>query len=263
MKISMVSEHASPLAALGGVDAGGRTSTWRRFRQLWQIAATRSLCTHAATTPVCPQRCRLVRDSRWFTWTPVPPDASPPRTISCLHGRAGRRHLRALGRPNPGRPARSLLDVRPRCHPSIQTSRRSRPPCSCGADLPRPRLRKTQAPSAADTSPPAREWLEPWVGRTADWVIATCPDEVFELKALGISRSKISIAPCGVDLTLFPGTSDAEPKSRTHRILSVGRLVQRKGVDLIIQALPPLLAEAGFTDVELLIVGGSGGHPDP
>jgi len=60
-----------------------------------------------------------------------------------------------------------------------------------------------------------------------------------------------------VDLTLFPGTSDAEPKSRTHRILSVGRLVQRKGVDLIIQALP-LLAEAGFNDVELLIVGGSG-----
>jgi len=88
-------------------------------------------------------------------------------------------------------------------------------------------------------------------------VIATCPDEVFELKALGIGRSRISIAPCGVDLNLFPGTGEPEGKSRTHRILSVGRLVPRKGVDLVIQALP-LLAEAGFDDVELLIVGGSG-----
>ena len=60
-----------------------------------------------------------------------------------------------------------------------------------------------------------------------------------------------------MDLKLFTGTSDAEPRSRTHRILSVGRLVQRKGVDLIIRALP-LLADAGFNDVELLIVGGSG-----
>jgi glycosyltransferase involved in cell wall biosynthesis len=38
----------------------------------------------------------------------------------------------------------------------------------------------------------------------------------------------------------------------------VGRLVPRKGVDLVIRALP-LLREAGFDDVELLIVGGGGG----
>ena len=38
----------------------------------------------------------------------------------------------------------------------------------------------------------------------------------------------------------------------------MGRLVPRKGVDLVIRALP-LLREAGFDDVELLIVGGGGG----
>jgi glycosyltransferase involved in cell wall biosynthesis len=116
---------------------------------------------------------------------------------------------------------------------------------------------KRRHQGSADTSPAARAWLEPWVGRTADWVIATCPDEVFELKALGISKSKVSIAPCGVDLTLFDGTAQPEPKPRTHRILSVGRLVPRKGVDLIIQALPHL-EQAGFDDIELLVVGGSG-----
>jgi len=64
-----------------------------------------------------------------------------------------------------------------------------------------------------------------------------------------------------VDLELFAGFGAAEPRPRSHRILSVGRLVPRKGVDLVIRALP-LLREAGFDDVELLIVGGGGGAAD-
>jgi glycosyltransferase involved in cell wall biosynthesis len=114
---------------------------------------------------------------------------------------------------------------------------------------------KRRHQGSEDTSPPQRVWLEPAVGRLADRIIATCSDEVFELKALGIDTAKISIAPCGVDLELFGGSGPADPRPRRHRILSVGRLVPRKGVDLVIRALP-LLRDAGFDDVELLIVGG-------
>jgi glycosyltransferase involved in cell wall biosynthesis len=117
---------------------------------------------------------------------------------------------------------------------------------------------KRRHQGADDTSPQQRRWLEPAVGRLADRIIATCSDEVFELKAMGIDTAKISIAPCGVDLDLFRAAGGTDPRPRSHRILSVGRLVPRKGVDLVIRALP-LLREAGFGDVELLIVGGGGG----
>jgi glycosyltransferase involved in cell wall biosynthesis len=109
-----------------------------------------------------------------------------------------------------------------------------------------------------DTSPAERSWLEPAVGRTADRIIATCSDEVFELKALGVPGTKISVAPCGVDLGLFTPDGPAEPRTRRHRIATVGRLVPRKGMDLAIRALA-LLRDAGLDDVELLVVGGSSG----
>jgi len=116
---------------------------------------------------------------------------------------------------------------------------------------------KRRHQGAEDTSPSERRWLEPAVGRSADGIIATCSDEVFELKAMGIATGKISIAPCGVDLDCFGEDGPAAARKRRHRILSVGRLVPRKGVDLVIRALP-CLREAGFDDVELLIVGGGG-----
>jgi len=256
MKISMVSEHASPLAALGGVDAGGQNV---HVAALSSALAERGHQVTVYTRRDDPDLPAHVRVGPGLTVVHV--DAGPARRIPKDD------LLPYMGELADGICADWAGDSPDVLHAhfwmsglaAIQASRRA------GGANPVPVVQtfhalgsvKRRHQGAADTSPPAREWLEPWVGRTADWVIATCPDEVFELKSLGISRSRISIAPCGVDLTLFPGTSDAETKTRTHRILSVGRLVQRKGVDLIIQALP-LLAEAGFRDVELLIVGGSG-----
>jgi D-inositol-3-phosphate glycosyltransferase len=72
---------------------------------------------------------------------------------------------------------------------------------------------------------------------------------------MGMVPAKISIAPCGVDLDLFSPSGPVLERSRAHRIVSVGRLVPRKGVDLVIAALA-LLHDVGFSDVELLIVGG-------
>lgn len=256
MKISMVSEHASPLAALGGVDAGGQNV---HVAALSSSLAGRGHHVTVYTRRDDPGLPAKVQVGPGLVVVHV--DAGPPRHIPKDE------LLPFIGELADGIRSDWSDQLPDLVHAhfwmsglaAIQASRRS------GAVDPVPVVQtfhalgsvKRRHQGAADTSPPARAWLEPWVGRTADWVIATCPDEVFELKALGIGRSKISIAPCGVDLALFPGTSDAELKSRTHRILSVGRLVQRKGVDLIIRALP-LLAEAGFNDVELLIVGGSG-----
>ena len=96
------------------------------------------------------------------------------------------------------------------------------------------------------------------MGREVDRIIATCSDEVFELAAMGIPRGNVSIAPCGVDLGLFSADGEAEPRGRTHRIVTLGRLVPRKGIDLAVRALR-LLKDQGIDDVELLVVGGAAG----
>ncbi|MFJ4209483.1 glycosyltransferase [Paenarthrobacter sp. NPDC089675] len=256
MKISMVSEHASPLAALGGVDAGGQNV---HVAALSSSLAERGHHVTVYTRRDNPDLPAKVQVSPGLTVVHI--DAGPATHIP------KDQLLPYMGALADGICADWAGDVPDVIHAhfwmsglaAVQAARRA------GAADPVPVVQtfhalgsvKRRHQGAADTSPPARAWLEPWVGRTADWVIATCPDEVFELKALGINKSKVSIAPCGVDLTLFDGTAEPEAKPRTHRILSVGRLVPRKGVDLVIQSLP-LLEQAGFDDVELLVVGGSG-----
>jgi glycosyltransferase involved in cell wall biosynthesis len=250
----MVSEHASPLAALGGVDAGGQN-------------------VHVAALSTA-----LARQGHHVTVYTRKDDAGlPPRVrilprLEVVHVAAGpARHVPKDGLlPYMDRLAVGIAEDWDGGQPDIvhahfwmsglaalDAVRRS------GANVPVVQTFhalgtvKRRHQGADDTSPQQRRWLEPAVGRSADRIIATCSDEVFELKAMGIDTAKISIAPCGVDLELFREAGPAEPRPRSHRILSVGRLVPRKGVDLVIRALP-LLRDAGFDDVELLVVGGGG-----
>jgi glycosyltransferase involved in cell wall biosynthesis len=266
MKISMVSEHASPLAALGGVDAGGQN--------VHVAALSAALARRGHTVTVYTRRdaedlparvkagpgldvvhvdagppCHVPKDELLplmgdlaegiaRDWGLRPPDVvhghfwmSGLAALDAVRRAARLDSERAAGRDDTG------------CRvPVIQTFH------ALGTV-------KRRHQGSGDTSPPQRRWLEPAVGRSADRIIATCPDEVFELKAMGIDTGKVSIAPCGVDLGLFSADGPPAPRPRRHRILSVGRLVPRKGVDLVIRALPHLAA-AGFDDVELLIVGG-------
>jgi glycosyltransferase involved in cell wall biosynthesis len=110
---------------------------------------------------------------------------------------------------------------------------------------------KQRYQGAADTSPAERIGVEADVIQRADQVLATCTDEMFELVRLGGDPNRISIVPCGVDVKAFHPDGPVEPRSGPrHRILVVGRLVVRKGVETVIDAL------SGLPDVELVIAGG-------
>jgi glycosyltransferase involved in cell wall biosynthesis len=251
----MVSEHASPLAALGGVDAGGQnvhvaalSTALARLGHQVTVYTRKDDAGLPARVPILP-RLEVVHIAAGPAHH-VPKDELLPHMDRLAEGIAedwGARppdvvhaHFWMSGLAALDAARRSGTNV-----PVIQTFH------ALGTV-------KRRHQGSDDTSPRQRRWLEPAVGRSADRIIATCPDEVFELKAMGIDTAKISIAPCGVDLDLFRPSGAAEHRPRRHRILSVGRLVPRKGVDLVIRALP-LLREAGFDDVELLIVGGGAG----
>lgn len=73
MRIAMVSEHASPLAALGASTPVDRTSTWPVSPRSWRDAATTSRSTPAGTPPTCPPGCRCPAARSWNTCRPGRP----------------------------------------------------------------------------------------------------------------------------------------------------------------------------------------------
>jgi glycosyltransferase involved in cell wall biosynthesis len=93
--------------------------------------------------------------------------------------------------------------------------------------------------------------MEATVARTANWVAATCTDDVFRLMQMGRPRGSISVVPCGVDEELFAPHGPQDEKTAKYRIVSVGKLLPRKGFDDIIRAMPKI------PHAELVIAGGS------
>jgi glycosyltransferase involved in cell wall biosynthesis len=117
---------------------------------------------------------------------------------------------------------------------------------------------KQRHQGSADPSPPERIRVEASAGLACDHIIATCRDEVAELGQMGIERNKISVVPCGVDVEHFTLAADAAgsefsiPRRAAYRLVSVGRLVPRKGVGAVIEAM------SRMSDAELIIAGGDG-----
>jgi D-inositol-3-phosphate glycosyltransferase len=102
----------------------------------------------------------------------------------------------------------------------------------------------------ADTSPPDRPRIEARVAREAAAVIATCADEVRELEAYGTPSGAVHVVPCGVDVARFHPAGPVAPRGDAPRVLSVGGLEPRKGLDTVVEAL------CHVPDAELVVVGG-------
>ena len=251
MKVAMVSEHASPLAVLGGVDAGGQNV---HVAALAAAMGTRGSSVTVHTRRDDPALPRRVRPARGVTVDHVPagPAAQVPKDQLLRYMDAFADDLRRQWRAQ--RPDivhahfwmsgyAALAAARPLGIPVVMTFH------ALGAV-------KQRHQGTKDTSPPQRLGIEQALVRDVDRVVATCSDEVFELLRLGGDRRRISVVPCGVDQALFhPGvTAEPRPPDR-HRVVYVGRLVERKGLGNVITALG-LLRAAGGPDTELVVAGG-------
>lgn len=259
MRISMVSEHASPLATLGGVDAGGQNV------HVAALSAALARRGHTVTVytrrddPAVPERVTLCPGVEV-----VQVDAGPaepiPKDLLLPHMGVFADRLAAYWHDDPPDLVHShfwmsgvaALDA---------ARRRGAPDVPVAHTFHALGVVKRRHQGADDTSPPERLALERRVGTGADVVVATCSDEAFELIPLGVPSSRISVVPCGVDTDLFRPDGEIAPRSERFRILSVGRLVPRKGVGTTITALARL-ARRGVDDVELVVVGGSTGPGD-
>jgi len=246
----MVSEHASPLAVLGGADAGGQNvhvaalsaalaelghevRVYTR-RDSWHLAELEPLrpgvdVVHVPVGPAGP----LPKDEllpfmpafgRWLVrhwqedrWTPDVVHAH-----FWMSGVAALWARRAIGAP------------------TVQTFH------ALGSV-------KRRYQGAADTSPAERVAIETQVAGDADMVVATCSDEVRELELMSVDTGHVTVVPCGVDTAHFTPTGDLSAEPQRHqrfRLLSLGRMVERKGVATVIEALTEV------PDAELVVAGG-------
>ncbi|WP_138734423.1 glycosyltransferase [Modestobacter excelsi] len=245
MRIDLVSEHASPLAAIGGVDAGGQNV------HVAALAAGLATRGHEVTVhtrrddPDLPDRVRTA-DGYDVAHVTAGPATTLPKDDLLQHMAAFADVLHAewpVTRP----------DV---VHAHFWMSGLAA--VQAAADLGIPVLQtfhalgsvKRRHQGDADTSPEQRIDLERGLCAEVDHVVATCSDEVFELRRLGLSSDRVSIVPCGVDTAEFTPRGPVAARSGRPRLLVLGRLVERKGQEDAVRAL------AAVPDAELVVVGG-------
>jgi type III pantothenate kinase len=245
MRVALVSEHASPLAVLGGVDAGGQNV---HVAALAQGLARRGVEVVVHTRRDDPSLPRQVELSPGVIVDHV--DAGPPIAIPKDELLP---HMGAFARDL----ERQWHEQRPDIvHSHFWMSGLAALDAATAFELGVVHtfhalgIVKRRYQGEADTSPARRIELEREIVSRADRIVATCTDEAFELMRLGADRSRVHVVPCGVDLDRFVPEGPAEPRSAAHRILYVGRLVERKGIGNIISALERV------PGCELVIAGG-------
>jgi len=246
MRIAMVSEHASPLAVLGGVDAGGQNV------HVAALAGALARLGHSVTVytrrddPDLPRRVQLgpgvtVDHVSAGPATEIPKDQLLPYMTELAAD------LRTQWERQPPDVVHAhfwmsglaaLAAARPLHIPVVQTFH------ALG-------VVKRRQQGSKDTSPPQRLELERTLAQQADAIVATSTDELAELQRIGVDPGRVTVVPCGVDLDLFSpaGPRESRPAGR-DRLVFVGRLVERKGIGNAITAL------ASVPDAELVVAGG-------
>jgi D-inositol-3-phosphate glycosyltransferase len=264
MRVAMISEHASPLAAaLGGEDSGGQNVYVAELaRHLGAMGHqvdvfTRRDSTHEPAIVPFAEGVRVVNLSAGPAKR-VPKDELFPFMVEFRDAF----YRFAEEEPIP-------YDL---VHANFWMS--GWVACEANRDLGLPFAQtfhalgeiKRREQGANDTSPPERRAVEFRILEEVDRVLATCPAEVEELAALyGADLARLTLVPCGVDVEMFRPVDRKEARRALGlpdkpTVVYVGRLVPRKGVDTLIEAFALLPRNL---DARLVIVGGEpGGSPE-
>ncbi|GHH45611.1 glycosyltransferase [Streptomyces candidus] len=246
LSIALVSEHASPLATLGGVDAGGQNVHVACLAGALADRGHRVTVYTRRDSPGLPVRVPLCAGVEVHHVPAGPPEQIPKDELLP--------HMPEFGRYLARTWRGALPDV---VHSHFWMSGLAA--LRATRELGLPLLHtyhalgtvKRRHQQVADSSPPQRIALETELGHGCDRIIATCRDEVAELGRMGIPATKTGIVPCGVDTELFTPRGPAAPRgAHRHQVLQLGRLVPRKGAAVSIAAL------ALLPETELLVVGG-------
>ncbi|HXG37085.1 MAG TPA: glycosyltransferase [Dehalococcoidia bacterium] len=265
-RIAMISEHASPLEAAGGVDSGGQNIY---VGQLSKHLAALGYEVDVFTRKDRPDLQRVVRWQEGIRVIHVP--AGPARKLRkedllpymeqfteflrrfiSLDG-----HSYDLAHANFWMSGLVAAEIKQEFGiPFVVTFH------ALG------RVRRLHQ-GEADEFPDERFQIEERVMREADRIIAECPqDREDMIKLYGARPEKIVVVPCGFDPEEFEPLAKAQARrllgipQKERVVLQIGRMVRRKGVDNVVRGLAVLRHWHGL-EASLIIVGGESEEPDP
>jgi D-inositol-3-phosphate glycosyltransferase len=263
-RIAMVSEHASPLGCLGGVDSGGQN--------VYVAQVAKHLAAFGHQVDVFTRRDDA-RQPRVVEWLPgvrvVHVPAGPPRAVpkedllpymdeffefvSQFHELEGDYDLVHANFFMSGLVAAEMK--RRHGTPFVVTFH------ALG------RVRRLHQRDA-DRFPLERLAIEDRLVAEADRLIAECPqDEDDQVRLYGANPANIRLVPCGFDRAEFWPLAKSQARQRLgfamdeRLVLHVGRMVPRKGVDNVVRGFARLVREQQI-EARLVIVGGESDQAD-
>jgi glycosyltransferase involved in cell wall biosynthesis len=267
-RIAIISEHASPLATLGGVDAGGQN--------VYVAQTARHLAAMGYHVDVFTRRDDEAQPAI-VEWEP---------RLRVVHVRAGPASFVRKEALLPFMPqfARSIADMARAARARGQGYALAHAHFFMSGLVARILKEELAIPYVVtfhalgkvrliyqpqDEFPPQRCAIEQMVIDGASAVVAECPQDEMDLRRhYRTPHRKIHMIPCGFDPQELAPVDRAEARERlglpTDRpiILQLGRMVPRKGVDTVIRALA-IVKRRYRVEPLLVIVGGDSPEPDP
>lgn len=265
-RIALISEHASPLAALGGIDSGGQNVYVAEIavhlaRMGYEIDIfTRRDATQLPDVVNCSPRVRVIHVCAG------PPVRMAKESLLPFMDDFATEVIRFI------RHSSRIYDL---VHAHFFMSGYVAIAVKQALNIPfvvtfhaLGKVRR-QHQGSHDRFPPERCRIEKEVMEEAEVIIAECPQDKTDLMTLyDVDDRKIVVIPCGVNPHEFHPVPKREAcarigvKPQERIVLQLGRWVPRKGIETAIRGFSELL-RLHQTKARLLIVGGDSPSPDP
>lgn len=263
-RIAMISDHASPLAAVGGIDSGGQN--------VYVADTARYLAARGYLVDVFTRKDQADQ-AEVVEWLPgvrvVHVPAGPPSYVRKEDLLPWMPEFAAFVQRFAARERYDIVHAHFFMSGLVALQLKSALGLPFVVTFHELGLVRRLHQGAADEFPARRMAIESDIIRAADAIVAECPDDRRNLVTLyNAEPHKIAVIPCGFASDEFWPIAPRFARralglpSDVPVLLSVGRLVPRKGVDNVIRALGVLVRRLGVP-AELLVVGGNSDIADP
>ncbi len=269
LRIALISEHASPLALAGGVDAGGQNVYVAHVARCLanaghevDVLTRRDDAALPATVVLQPGARVLNLDAGPAAFVPKE-ELLPHMPAFTAAARRVLADARAEGTPYDVLHANFFMSG------WVGLALRERFGVPLVTTFHALGLVRREHQREADRFSPERIAIERALAQESDRVVAACPqDELDLLRLYGAPHERIARVPCGVDIqALRPGDRAAARRrlqlpAEEFIVLQLGRMVPRKGIDNVVRAMAVLHAQQPGLKARLAIVGGGSREPD-